>query len=80
MRKIFMCAFLNVSRPFQANWGWRGASSCGLYDRYVPKPLSMGYPSWKNISKTFEISASIVRMIIRRLGLQHQHIGRRINS
>jgi hypothetical protein len=50
------------------------------YDRDVTKPLSMCYPSWKNISKTFEISASIVRMIIRRLGLQQQHIGRRINS
>jgi hypothetical protein len=24
MRKIFMHAFLNVSRPFQANWAWRG--------------------------------------------------------
>jgi hypothetical protein len=76
-----MCAFLNVSRPFQANWGWRGhQATVSHYDRDVTKPLSMGYPSWKNISKTFEISAFIVRMIIRRLGLQQQHIGRRINS
>ncbi len=25
-----MCAFLNVSNPLQANWGWRGASSRSL--------------------------------------------------
>jgi len=25
-----MCAFINVNRPFQANSGWRGASSHGL--------------------------------------------------
>jgi hypothetical protein len=30
MRKKFVCEFLNVSRPFQANWAWRGASSHGL--------------------------------------------------
>jgi hypothetical protein len=30
MRKKFVCEFLNVSRPFQANWAWRGASSRGL--------------------------------------------------
>jgi hypothetical protein len=30
MRKIFICVFLNVSGPFLANWGWRGASSRGL--------------------------------------------------
>jgi hypothetical protein len=24
MGKIFMPAFLNVSKPFKANWSWRG--------------------------------------------------------
>jgi hypothetical protein len=30
MRNINMCPFLIVSRPFQTNYGWRGASSHGL--------------------------------------------------
>jgi hypothetical protein len=27
---LFMCGVLNVSRPFQTNKGWRGASSLSL--------------------------------------------------
>jgi hypothetical protein len=30
MIKIFLRAFFNVSKPFQASWGWRGESSRGL--------------------------------------------------
>jgi hypothetical protein len=29
MRKL-LCAFLNVIKPFQTNWGWRGAARCSL--------------------------------------------------
>jgi hypothetical protein len=45
MRKKFVCEFLNVSRPFQANWAWRGASSRGLSLRAKGLELSIQYRS-----------------------------------
>jgi hypothetical protein len=42
MRKKFMCEFLNVSRPFQQNWAWRGA---GIKPRSL---IAKYYLSWEH--------------------------------